>query len=597
MRFIRRCFDARKATLLVSVAIVVAAVLPATAAATFPWLDQAALKNEPDPALRATFIIDTEPKSTISRQLFLSHPYIDLYEDHGFDRNFFAWAPDASVGDGYAVGRAWTGCQGGVQVAVSGGPSHCASSSVKLGSANQIRADVEEGPLTGLKWGDTFVSEICGNWSPANSASKPAPTPKIKGVKYEDLNADGDRDAGEPGLAGWTIRLLYKGTQVATTTTGSGGAYSFKLNANSLPIGEGSYEVKEVLQAGWNQSDAPGPIAVKYGIGDHEFTGRDFGNWRPAKIAGSKFDDGSVDGVWDPEEPGLSNWAIDLSNGESRLTDASGEYSFSVRPGTYTVSENLQSGWRQTAPGGPGTHTYTVISGEEVSGADFGNVCLGSVAVEPIDDSTGEPISGMEIRIEEVSTPELIENEPSLPRTTTGTPTFDELLPGTYRVVAFLPEGVFSIDPDTVVVEERFAIVKEVTVSECETTDLPLRFVTQSTPGKVTGGHVDFPLADGHASSGFEFMTRHGQPRGTLQYHDHVSGLNLHTDQIELVFIAGEEAWIWGMVDVEGVPRQFMLHLVDAGEPGREDRFELTLTSGYEAGQGETITGGNIQIH
>jgi hypothetical protein len=28
------------------------------------------------------------------------------------------------------------------------------------------------------------------------------------------------------------------------------------------------------------------------------------------------------------------------------------------------------------------------------------------------------------------------------------------------------------------------------------------------------------------------------------------------------------------------------------GQPGREDRFELTVTPGYEAGQDETIVGG-----
>ncbi len=592
----KRCKAAGAATALAGVAMLIAMALPGAAFATFPWLDQAALRNETDPALRDTYIVDVGSGNTIPRQLFLSHPYIDLYEDHGFDRNFFTWAPSDTVGDGYVSGRAWTGCAS-VQVAVPDGNTHCATSAVKTGSANQIRVDVLEGNLTGFKWGDVFISNICGNWSPANDATKPPPVPTISGVKYEDLNADGDRDAGEPGLAGWTIDLLYNGSKVASTTTGSGGAYSFALDADSLPIGSGKYEVREVLKSGWHQSDAPGPIAVEYGIGNHKFTGRDFGNWRPAKISGGKFDDSSVDGSWDAEELGLPGWEIGLSNGEKQLTGGDGSYWFSVRPGTYTVAETPQGGWRQTAPASPGTFTHTVISGQEVSGVDFGNVCLGSAAVEPVDDSTGEPLSGLEIRIEEVAVPGILENDPPLPRTTTGTPSFGDLLPGSYRIVAFLPEGVFSIDPDATVVEERFAIVKEITVAECETTHLPLHFVTRSTPGKVTGGQVEIPLAGGHASSGFEFMTRNEDARGTLQFVDHESGLDLHTADIELLYIEGEKAWVWGKVEIAGTLYRFELILTDAGEPGTEDRFELTLDSGYEAGQGQAIGGGNIQIH
>ena len=41
----------------------------------------------------------------------------------------------------------------------------------------------------------------------------------------------------------------------------------------------------------------------------------------------------------------------------------------------------------------------------------------------------------------------------------------------------------------------------------------------------------------------------------------------------------------------------FRLHLVDAGEPGTADRFELLVANGYSAGTGETLDGGNIQIH
>lgn len=179
--------------------------------------------------------------------------------------------------------------------------------------------------------------------------------------------------------------------------------------------------------------------------------------------------------------------------------------------------------------------------------------------------------------------------------TASGSADFNELLPGTYRVVAFLPEGVFTTDP-VVLREGRFAIVEEVTASECETTGLPLHLFTQSTPGKVTGG-VRLAVPGGFGTARFEFMTKGGVPRGALQYQDHATGLTLNTATIEAIDVSGNVAWVWGKVNFEGVQQRFRLRLVDAGEPGREDRFELTLAPGYEAGQGETISGGNVQIH
>jgi SdrD B-like domain len=589
----RRSRAAARTLALACLVLSAGALLPASAAASFPWADQAALQNETDGALRATFILDTAPGATISRQLFLSQPYLGFYEGEGFDRNFFTWAPHTAVGDDYMAGKGWTGC-GSVQIAVPGGPSYCGL--VKFGAPGSMRADVLSGPLTGFKWGEDFISDICGNWSPANTAAKASPEPVISGVKYEDLNANGVRDPGEPGISGWKIELLYEGSHVATTTTGAGGAYSFHLDADTLSIGGGTYTLKEESREGWHQEEAPGPVVVPFGAGDTTYGGNDFGNWRPATISGHKFDDSNVDGAWGKSEKALPEWGIQLSNGDEILTGAEGSYSFSVRPGTYAAGEALQSGWRQTSPGGSGTRKYTVVSGQVVEGADFGNVCFGGVAVEPFDDSAGKALAGLEVRLEEVSVPGILENEPPLPRTTTGAPDFTGLLPGTYRVVAFLPEGVFTTDPDAILEEGRFAIVKEVTVSECKTTKLPLHLFTKSTPGKVTGG-IRIAVPGGFATAGFEFMTQAGSPRGTLEYQDHATSLNLHTAAIEAIYVSGNVAWVWGKLNFAGVQQRFRLRLVDEGEPGRKDRFELTVASGYEAGQGGPIADGNVQIH
>ncbi len=75
----------------------------------------------------------------------------------------------------------------------------------------------------------------------------------IAGLKFEDVNGNGQRDSGENGLSGWTIFLddnangtLDGGER--STVTGSDGSYRFD---DLLP---GSYTVAEVMQSGWMQT-------------------------------------------------------------------------------------------------------------------------------------------------------------------------------------------------------------------------------------------------------------------------------------------------------------------------------------------------------
>ena len=559
----------------IATAFLVAMALPSSAAAA-TWATEAEMQNTY--SYRDTFVFDPGHGERIPRASFVQSPLSAYYQEIGFDKNFLTWAHVDKLNLGSAQ---WYGCD----VAHSG---PCPSEFLHH---RPVSYAIGTGEITVLHWGGAFIAVVCGNSSLGGGHG---PIPTVSGVKYEDLNADGKRESGEPGLPGWTIKLRYGGKAVATTTTDAEGHYSFKLDADHLEISAGAFRVEEVQKEGWFASQTPGSFEVPFGAEDTKYPHRDFGNYRPATIAGHKYDDSDVNGERDPFESGLGEWTIPLSNGEYRVTDGEGAFSFSVRPGTYTVSELLKKGWRQTDPDGEGKRTYTVISGQAVENADFGNVCLGGASIMPVNDSTGAPVP-LEVRLEEVSVPGILENEPSLPRTETGTPSFGELLPGTYRVVAFLPEGVFTTDPDAVPVEGRFAIFKEVTVSECETTEVPLHLFTGS-DGKVTGG-VKIDLPEGFATSGFEFMTKHGEPRGTLQFNDHVTGVDLHTSAIEAIHVDGDTAWIWGKVQVGGETERFRLRLVDAGEPGSSDRYELTLADGYRAGQDETLSGGNVQIH
>jgi hypothetical protein len=428
---------------------------------------------------------------------------------------------------------------------------------------------------------DVFGGNDFGNYRPAT----------INGVKYEDMEADGDRDAGDPLLEGWTIDLDAGPSAPGVDVTDPAGAYAFS------GLRPGTYTVSERLQSGWRHS-SPADGAHTVTVSSGETAAREFGNYRPATIEGVKFDDHDVDRERDAGEPGLPDWTIEMTGGRSPdatdVTDADGRYAFDgLIPGTYTIAEQLKPGWRQSAPAS-GTHSVTVLSGE-TRNALFGNVCLGTTEVRITDEVSGETITGVEVRLEQISVVGVLSNIPSLPRTTTGTPTFADLLPGTYRVIAFLPIGMGTTDDDIAAVEDRFAVVKVITVRECQTTIVPIKFIRTST-GKVTGG-MKMEVPGGFATAGFVFMTRQGVPEGSLEYQDHVTGMNLHSEDIDTIHVAGRHAWITGTVLVDGASRQFWLHLVDNGEPGSEDRFHLLVDNGYEAGEDETIIGGNDQIH
>jgi hypothetical protein len=94
----------------------------------------------------------------------------------------------------------------------------------------------------------------------------------ISGTKYNDLNSSGTRDAGEPGLANWTITLTNSTGSVVTKVTDVNGSYSF------TNLTDGNYTVGEVKQSGWNQT---APVTGNYTViitGGSIITGKDFGN-------------------------------------------------------------------------------------------------------------------------------------------------------------------------------------------------------------------------------------------------------------------------------------------------------------------------------
>jgi len=542
----------------------------ATASATVLWQDEAAMIGS-NP-YRDTYVYRLPVGSTISYEQFAAPDVSGFYVGQGFDRNFMVWAPIEAIDRPREI---WNGCTGN-----GGGLCHNLHDGIQT-----IYDEVNAGQIHVKKWGDSFIGVACGNWHNAG----PGPVPTISGSKYEDVNGNGARDVGEPGMTGWTIDLRYNGTSVASTTTGADGSYTFPLNANALPVGAGTYTLAERQQPGWVQSQAPAPVNIGYGAGQASFGGNDFGNYQPATIQGRKFDGHGVDGSG-AGDPGVADWSIGLGNGATTTTQADGGFAFGgLRPGTYTVAEQQRADWRQTAPS-TGTHVVTVTSGEVRGGVDFGNVCLGSIPVTVP--------AGVATRVDEVTVPGILHNDPPAPRLVTGTSTVSGLLPGTYRVTITLPDGLFTTDPDLTSIDGHFAIVKTVVVPECGAAPAVAPPFVTSQPGKITGG-VRIAVPGGFATGGFEFMQRNDGPRGTLEYNDHAADVRIHTSDITGISVlpSGTEAYVFGHATVGGTTYGFRLHLVDAGEPGNNDRFELVLANGYTAGVGEPLDGGNVQVH
>jgi hypothetical protein len=273
----------------------------------------------------------------------------------------------------------------------------------------------------------------------------------INVTKYLDKNASGGRDAGEPGLPGWTFWIDTNGDGVKdagepSAVTDATGLASFTVTPGS------SRRVCEVLTATYHNSD-PGPagndaadhckLVAAADLESGETASVLFGNYQDASVSGVKFEDQNANGVKDPAEPGLGGWRIyvdyngnsgfDTSTEPSAITAADGTYTISgVRPGTYKVREVGQTDWTCSYPN-PGStapkvstdcsYSVTLTSGGSTSSKDFGNWAKGTVSGIKFEDKNGDGVRD----------PDGIDNIPGN--------TDDEAGLGQWTIKAFVDDG------------------------------------------------------------------------------------------------------------------------------------------------------------
>ena len=212
----------------------------------------------------------------------------------------------------------------------------------------------------------------------------------FSGVKYNDLNGNGVRDGGEPGLKDWVIYVDADGdgqrdANELASVTGLDGSYTI----SNVAAGTYTGKLKEVAQAGWTQKQAPGTLVLAPG---QDMTGVNFGNKyeATASVSGYKFNDRNADGTWDKngldncwgtadDEVGLSGWKMFVdydgdgildSNEPFDYTDSNGYYKINgVASGTHAVAEVMQAGWVRST----GNAFVTLTGGQSATNVNVGN--------------------------------------------------------------------------------------------------------------------------------------------------------------------------------------------------------------------------------
>lgn len=190
------------------------------------------------------------------------------------------------------------------------------------------------------------VIKSCGNIIPG--VGKRAPGHFIRIRKFNDLNGNGQRDAGEPPMANIIFKVTSPdfGRTVKTDADG-------QVRIDHLKNGQ--YLIREVVPGGWISTTKSWKYFYHNQNQAFEFGNQKIKKPQEIELRVIKFDDENGNLVQDGAEVRLSGWQFHVAgpNGFSQdvTTDTNGEIHLTgLDPGTYTITETLQSGWVNTTP-------------------------------------------------------------------------------------------------------------------------------------------------------------------------------------------------------------------------------------------------------
>jgi hypothetical protein len=243
--------------------------------------------------------------------------------------------------------------------------------------------------------------------------------------------------------------------------------YSFKL-PNEAKVGTtyARLRVYDDCNASISSSGAGGPGEVEDYLVEIKADGP--GVPPGGIVHGYKWNDLNGNGLWDilnPVEPPLAGWTfwLDINNNGQQdaddmyeQTDTAGHFKFTGVPaGTYTLGEQLPSGWVQTTPAGAGTYSVTVQPGQGTFPMMFGNKQSGGPTYDGkicgskwndlngngLLDTAEQMLAGWTIYLDMNNNGQFDAGEPSQLTDSTGSFEFSGLAVGSYTVAEQMQPG------------------------------------------------------------------------------------------------------------------------------------------------------------
>ncbi|GEM_PF-648534 len=259
-------------------------------------------------------------------------------------------------------------------------------------------------PIANSSGTDLIAVTFAGAENLVNNNFGEIPPPQLSGFVYHDANNNGVKDAGEEGISAVLVTLNGTddlGAVNKTAVTDANGFYQF------LTLRPGTYNVAEAQPAlfldgkdtagttgGTVSNDLLSSIVLPAGAAS---VSNNFGELKPATIAGFVYVDVNNNGVKDPGEQGIAGVAVALSgftaNGPVSLqatTDGNGAYAFAnLAPGAYGIQEAQPAsyldgkdmvGTQGGALSNDQVSSITLASGVNGQNNNFGELTPASVA-------------------------------------------------------------------------------------------------------------------------------------------------------------------------------------------------------------------------
>ncbi|HEY41452.1 MAG TPA: hypothetical protein G4O18_06295, partial [Dehalococcoidia bacterium] len=292
---------------------------------------------------------------------------------------------------------------------------------------------------------NTYTSENVGTWVVTGEYEGKIDTAilivvsssgSISGMVFNDINGDGVREGGEPGIGGVTV-ILDGGA--ATTTTAGDGTYSFG------DVEAGFHNVKATVPIGYVATTA-NPVSGVYVAAGSGAT-VDFGLQGIGGISGVVFHDTDADGERDNGEAGIDGVNVTLDGKVTVTTSGGGLFYFSgVAVGDHMVAAGTPAGYVGTTPN---PVTVTVVLNITVTTC-FGFRGSSGISGVVFDDIDGDGVQGIgEPGIGGVT---VILDGGAATTTTAGSGSysFSSVLPGLHDVESGMPSGYIGTTPNPV---------------------------------------------------------------------------------------------------------------------------------------------------